>query len=77
MEKRVELNEQQLEDVNGGAFQFYTASDGSSRCFVDDVGDYQSIPNGFFAYINLKNANPDANGAELFDLCVAEGIIIL
>ncbi len=40
MTKRVELKEQDLENVVGGAFNFYYDANGAKRCDVDNVGDY-------------------------------------
>lgn len=69
------LNEVHLDEVVGGAFRFYTDSDGNSKCKVDNYGVYDCGSNGFFQYIELKNANPGASGAELLDLCIQEGIL--
>lgn len=38
---RVELNEKDIEDVVGGAYNFYYDQDGAKRCDVDGFGDYK------------------------------------
>lgn len=37
---RVELNEKQIEEVVGGAFNFYYDQQGAKGCFVDGVGNF-------------------------------------
>jgi len=39
---RIELNEQNLEDVVGGAFNFYydPNNNGARSCYVDNVGNF-------------------------------------
>lgn len=40
MEKRVELNEMDLENVVGGSFNYHYNEDGSMYCQVDGAGTY-------------------------------------
>lgn len=40
MSDRIELNEQALESVVGGAFRYSTKPDGSMVCKVDGAGTY-------------------------------------
>lgn len=37
---RIELNEQNLEDVVGGAFNFSYTDQGAQSCYVDGVGEF-------------------------------------
>lgn len=43
---RVELNDQNLENVVGGAFH-YIERNGQTICIVDNVGNYYAAPNAF------------------------------
>lgn len=45
MANRVQLDEKQMENVVGGAFNFYTNSKGLQKCVVDNVGTYYVKPN--------------------------------
>ena len=41
MADRIQLNEQEMDDVVGGAYNFYYDAQGAKRCDVDNVGDYR------------------------------------
>jgi len=45
MANRMELNEQDLDLVVGGAFHYNTAEDGSMTCRVDNGGTYHCTSN--------------------------------
>ena len=40
MANRIELNEQDMANVVGGAYNFYYDLNGARRCDVDNVGDF-------------------------------------
>jgi len=68
---RVELNEQEMENVVGGVFQFYS---GGTKCKVRGQ-KYTCEPTGQFQVITLINNNPDATEPELIEMAVAQGIL--
>ena len=75
MADRMELNEEALEDVNGGKFSFYSNSKGQPRVNITGIGVYACSADGFIQYINMKTANPDASEEELFNLLKDAGVI--
>ena len=55
MAERIELKEENLEEVIGGAFNWYDDKNtGAERCYVDDVGDFGTTPAAFDRLVNLK-----------------------
>ena len=71
MSNRVELNEEAIEQVVGGAFQFYS---GGTKCKVCGK-KYTCSASGQFQVINLINANPDKSESELVSMAVSQGIL--
>jgi len=65
------INDETLENVVGGIFQFYK---NGTRCLVQGQ-KFQCDANGQFELINLINANPDKNEAEMLQLALAAGIL--
>ena len=72
---RVELNEQNLEDVVGGKFSFYTDDDGSMKCRVTGYGVFNTTADGFYKYIAVRKENPGLSEAEYYQLCMAQHVI--
>ena len=70
MERKL-INEDALDQIVGGVFQFYK---GGTRCKVQG-GKYKCDSDGQFRIIDLMNANPDLSEAELLDLAIDEGIL--
>ena len=58
---REELMDGQLEDVVGGAFNFYTSSSGASKCYVDDLGTSYFVSATAFTWIVQRTAGAGAN----------------
>jgi len=75
---RVELNEQNLEDVVGGAFKFYD-KDGYGRCKVSDVsqpGNYYCNPGtGAYEFMQMRGANPGLTADEYLQMALNRGIL--
>ena len=44
---RIELDEERLDEVVGGAFNYYTNKTGQKKCVVDNVGTYYVSATGF------------------------------
>ena len=40
MEKRTQLNDEQVEQVTGGAFNFYSGKEGQKMVYVDGIGTF-------------------------------------
>lgn len=49
MANRIELDEERLDEVVGGAFNYYTNSKGQRKCVVDGVGTYYVTADAFGA----------------------------
>lgn len=75
MEERIQLNEDNLDEVSGGKFTFYTDLEGKPRCKVTDIGRYYTTADGFFKYINMKNAHPGLSDSEYVQIALDEGFI--
>lgn len=69
---RVELNEEQLNDVVGGAFNYYTNSRGQSKCRVDDVGTYYVSSTGFENVV-AYSSDITLTAQEIVDWALANG----
>ena len=65
------LNDEILENVVGGVFQFYK---NGTRCKVQDQ-KFQCDPSGQFQLITLINQNPDKTEAEMLQLALSVGIL--
>ena len=70
---RVELNEQNLENVVGGAFH-YIQRNGQTICIVDNVGNYYASPTAF-AQISAHASDTSLTAQEVVDWAVANGYL--
>ena len=77
MADRIELNEQDLQDVVGGAFNFYTyKKTGEYLCYVDGIGTYKPTSSSSRAQIVVMCAQNDGlSQQELVDLAIANGYL--
>ena len=74
---RVELNEQNLEDVVGGAFQFYN-KDGQGYCRVTKTqggGTFTCNEGAVHDFIDMKSANPGHTAEEYLQMALDQGIL--
>ncbi len=71
MSDRVQLNEQEMEQVVGGVFAFY--GDGT-KCKVQG-NRYNCLANGQFQIITLINNNPGKTEVELVQMALEQGIL--
>jgi len=71
---REELNEQNLEDVVGGAFWFWTEPDGSYHCKVDGVGTFNATTEArrALSLFYIENNKPSAQ--DMVDYAVANNL---
>lgn len=75
MVDRMQLNEQELDNVVGGAFNFFTNSKGNPRCNVTGHGNFDTTPDGFFKYITMRNSNPGLSEDDYFQMALDQHII--
>ena len=68
---RIELNDDAIDQVVGGVFQFYK---NGTRCKVQG-GKYQCEASAQFQIITLANQNPTLSEAELLELALSQGIL--
>jgi len=79
MAERVQLKDQDLEDVVGGAFVFYTSRDtGEQLCYVEGIGVYRPTDSMSKRNISIMCARLENNGKsqqELFQMAVDAGYL--
>ena len=66
MANRVPLNDQVLEQVSGGAFNFYS-QDGKTQCYVDGLGTFycsEAASKWIINQVSMGNTAPDTVVAE-------------
>ena len=71
---RVELNEQNLENVVGGAFNYFQRN-GQTICKVDGVGAYYASPTAFGQIAAHAAADTSLTAQEVVDWAVANGYL--
>ena len=71
MTKREKLNEQELDQVVGGVFQFFS---NGTKCKVGGKV-YNCLTTGQFQIITLMNNHPDAKEPELIQMAIDMGIL--
>ena len=72
MSDRKELNEEALEQVVGGAFNFYTTQKGTNKCVVDGIGTYYVTADAF-AWVVQKTAGDKYSAQEVVNMAIAAG----
>jgi len=75
MADRIQLNDQEMEDVTGGKFSFFTDEDGKMKCRVTGYGVFETTDQGFYNYISVRRANPGLTEADYFRLCMEQHVI--
>ena len=77
MADRMQLNENDLEDVVGGAFNFYTyKKTGEYLCYVDGIGTYKpTSSNSKNQIVKMCAQNPNLTQQELVDLAINNGYL--
>ncbi len=72
MDKRMQLNDDMLDEVVGGAFNFYTNSKGQKKCVVDGVGTYY-VDDAAFTYIIQITSDPNVPAQDAVNQALAAG----
>ena len=79
MANRIELNENDIENVVGGAFIFYTHKQtGEQLCYVEGIGVYKPTSDKSKRNISIMCAREENNGKsqqELLDMAIAAGYL--
>lgn len=73
MANRIELNEQQLDQVVGGAFHYNTQEDGSMTCRIDGAGTYKCTDNAKQKISKYILQHDDATLQDIINYAVSNG----
>ncbi len=74
---REPINEMNLDDIVGGAFQFYE-SEGQGYCRVTKTeggGTFTCDVGAVHDFIDMKSANPGKTAAEYLQMAIDQGIL--
>lgn len=74
MSDRIELNEQNLESVVGGAFRYSTRPDGTMYCKVDGAGTYNCTEGAKNKISRYFMNNPDATLQDGINYALQNGL---
>ena len=72
MSDRIELNEERLDEVVGGAFNYYTNSKGQRRCYVDDIGSFYVTADAFGA-VAAYSSDVTKTAQDIVDWAISNG----
>lgn len=73
---RVELKDMELEDVVGGAFNFYVGrTSGKLLCYVDGIGTYEANSASRDNVTYLCFQYPELSASELVNLALQNGYL--
>lgn len=75
MADRIQINEEDIEQVVGGAFNFFTSKKtGEMKCYVDGIGTYTCPSSTAKDQLSVMCArNPGLSQQELLDRAIANG----
>jgi len=71
---RIELNEEHLDEVVGGAFHYYTNSAGKFRCRVDNIDTYYAKSDAFGA-ISAYASDTSLTSQQIVDWAISNGYL--
>lgn len=74
MANRVQLNDDQLDMVTGGAFNFYAGKDGQKQVYVDGVGTF-NCSDAASAWIISQITSGNNSPAAVVEEAVAQGLL--
>ena len=60
MSKRIQLNNDEIEKIVGGAFNFYTSASGQPKCYIDDIGSYNCSGSAFSWFVERSAGSSDS-----------------
>lgn len=73
MADRIEINEERLDEVVGGAFNYYTNKQGQRRCFVDDLNTAYYVSADAFGAVAAYSSDVTKTVQEIVDWAIANG----
>ncbi len=74
MAKRMQLNDEQVEQVTGGAFNFYTSKEGQRLVYVDGVGTF-NCNDSASAWIISQITSPNASEEAIVKEALEKGML--
>lgn len=66
------IDEERLDEVVGGAFNYYTNSQGQRRCYVDNIGTYYVSADAFGA-VAAYSSDTSKSAQDVVNWAVANG----
>jgi len=72
---RVELNEENLENVVGGAFRFRYDANGNFLCKVDGIGIFNAKESAVFQINKYDIEHPELTPADLVAWAKSQGLL--
>lgn len=69
---REEIKEERLNEVVGGAFNYYTNSKGLARCYVDDIGTFY-VSSTAFENVAAYASDVTLTAQQVVDWALANG----
>ncbi len=70
---REELNEERLDEVVGGAFNYYTNSKGQRKCYIDDLGIAYYVTADAFGAVAAYSSDVTLTVQQVTDWALANG----
>ena len=72
MADMVKLNDDALDSISGGAFNYYTNSAGQNKCVVDGIGTFYTTPDAF-GYVAAYASDVTLSAQQVLDWALANG----
>ena len=66
------IDEERLDEVVGGAFNYYTNSAGQRKCYVDDIGTYYVSADAFGA-VAAYSSDTSKSAQDVVNWAVSNG----
>ena len=66
------IDEERLDEVVGGAFNYYTNGQGQRKCYVDDIGTYYVSADAFGA-VAAYSSDTSKTAQDVVNWAVANG----
>lgn len=73
MADRFELDEERLDEVVGGAFNYYTNSKGQRRCYVDGLNATYYVSADAFGAVAAYSSDTTLTSKQVVDWAIANG----
>jgi len=73
MADRIPMDEERLDEVVGGAFNYYTNSKGQRRCYVDDLGTAYYVTADAFGAVAAYSSDTTKTVQQVTEWALANG----